>query len=144
SGAAKANSAETANAGSSPLVDRLAEDRWVRAIPTAGSDQRGPQFRWRHPSIGPVQWQTPDRAAQLRQALASDNPVIAANAAIFSARAGSTSNDGLTSERLAQVVRNARLKMPQRCAAAESLGLVRERDTAGTVQKLLDEFGRQA
>src|SRR5205085_3083235 len=52
-GAAKASSAEAASAGSSPLVDRLTEDRWVRAIPTAGSNQRGPQFRWRHPSIEP-------------------------------------------------------------------------------------------
>ena len=142
-GAAKANSAEAASASSSPLVDRLTEDRWVRAIPTAGSNSRGPQFRWRHPSIEPVQWQTADLAVQLRQALDNDNPVIAANAAIFSARVGSTSNDGLTSERLAQVVRNARLKMPQRCAAAESLGLVREPAAGRTVQKLLDEFGQQ-
>ena len=81
--------------------------------------------------------------AQLHQALESKNPAVAANAVIFAARAGAPSKGAPLSSQLAQIVGNAKLKLPQRCAAAESLGLLREKDTATTIQALLDEYAQQ-
>ncbi len=87
----------------------------------APAEQSQMGFRWHDPDLEEMLAQADDPEALLQEALTSNDPIMAANAAIVLGRSGSSE----VVPRLVETVRNRRLQMGMRLAAAEALGYVR-------------------
>jgi HEAT repeat protein len=127
---AAADSAPSAGAGA-PL---LADDGWIlpRVQP---EDSSAAALRWRHARLDAALASPPEERPDFAAALASDQPVVAANAAIMLARLGS----GEGSEVLVRTIRSRQVQPRLRLVAAEALGLVQQPSPAAELRKLLDE-----
>ncbi|HEV2971446.1 MAG TPA: HEAT repeat domain-containing protein [Pirellulales bacterium] len=138
------------DSGSAELAETIAAARGQAGAPlvaasisASGSQQgsqtaaTGGQHHWRHPALEKLMEQSPDRRFDLQRALASSDPIAAANAAILLARAGSSAGDA----ELVRAIRSSTTNLRQRCAAAEALADVRQPATVLQLQHLVDEFG---
>ena len=101
---------------------------WAAVPPTDPAEG----YRWRHTGLEAVIARQPDERPDFASLLASENDIVAANAAISLSRLG----DERGRELLVRTVRNPKLRVPLRAAAAEALaGFV---DTPATAE--LGEF----
>lgn len=108
----------------------LGSDRWIRTVAAA-------DYRWRQPAIEELLARRPAERPDLHAAL-GDGPVVSANAAICLARL----NDPAGAEQLAAAIRNSRLKLPLRLAAAEALGRLDDPAAKTMLGQLVDQYGR--
>ena len=113
-------------------------DGWAEAIKQAGRDARDADApRWRNRRLEDVLSRSRlDRKLLLSTIDGSDN-VAAANAAIALARLGDPSGE----KRLAATIRDGRLKLPLRLAAAEALGSLRSPSLVTTLRELIGQYG---
>jgi len=126
---------QPAPASASDPAPLLADDGWIRPRSRPEEDSTADTPRWRHARLDAVLAGPPESRPDLFTALVSEQPVIAANAAIALARLGS--GEGL--EVLERTVRCRELQPRLRHAAAEALSLVQEPSPAVALRKLLDE-----
>jgi HEAT repeat protein len=112
----------------------LADPNWVMAV---SSSDAPPRYRYRHPALEPL---VADGipATDLQDKLAAEESIVRTNAAIVLARAGEA---GVV-EILAEAARDRELKLPQRQAAIEAIGLATDSEAERIVRELLADYGR--
>jgi len=98
----------------------------------------GSTWRWCYPALGDLLSRPPGERPELRAALADENPIVAANAAIGLARLGD--NSGV--EHLVAAIRAPNLKLSIRRAAAEALGTLHDPSVVGRLRQLIAQYGR--
>lgn len=115
---------------------RLADDRWILSVDPKSQGSLPEAPRWRHLELD--EYLDPAQAAhgRLVSFLDDRDAVVAANAAILLGRL----RDGQASENLAAVIKNKNLKLPQRQAAAEALGQIRNPSPSQQIEALLAEL----
>jgi len=94
----------------------LASDAWILGVALKPGETPS-EYHFRHPELEQAATLSSNSRTALRTALTQPNSVVATNAAILLARQG----DDAVVPRLLAAVSDARLKMPLRRAAAESL-----------------------
>lgn len=129
---AKAGHSPASSAADQPL---LTDDGWIRPRNQPETTAAADSPRWRHAKLDAVIAGPPDSRPDFSAALASEQPVIAANAAIALSRLGS----GAGVDVLVRTVRSRELQPRLRHAAAEALGLIRQPSPAIVLRELLDE-----
>jgi HEAT repeat protein len=131
--AAKPDPAAVAKA--SPALN---QDVWIRTFPPPGSSANQPEYRWQNPAMYQMLGLPADEQPDLHAALASSEPIVAANAAIALSR----QHDAAGQQQLVRTVRNRDLKLPLRRAAAEALAHLDAPEVPAALQALETEYGR--
>ncbi|HEX7377172.1 MAG TPA: HEAT repeat domain-containing protein, partial [Pirellulales bacterium] len=130
--AAKKNAAQS-TATSAPLpLDRDGFN--AVSAPNPPSDG----YRWRDRQLEALVDVPADERPDLLAALTGNRPQASLNAAILLARAG----DGRGRARLLEAIRDRKARLPQRCAAAEALALLKEPSPVAELCELIDRFGQ--
>ncbi len=118
-----------------PSATGLGASVWTRRL--AGDKEAPSEFRWRYPSLDSLLG-TPEDAAPDWEALAEDpHPVVAANAAMAMVRLGRDA----PSAGLIAAVADPTLPFEMRCAAAESLGVIRTPEATDAIRELIGRYG---
>lgn len=120
-----------------PNEEILAQDAWVYGVSPSNPRGNQPGCRWRHAGLNVLLARPENERPDLHAALADQNAVVAANAAIALARRG----DPAGVEQLVAAVRADRARLPMRCAAAEALGGLNHELARLRVVELTDQFG---
>lgn len=107
---------------------------WAAVPPTNPTDG----YRWRHTGLEAVIARPPDERPDFASLLASENDIVAANAAISLARLG----DERARELLVRTARNPKLRVPLRAAAAEALAGCEHPPATADLGELLDRYGK--
>jgi len=134
-----ASAAAPTNDAEADAVLVLLEDKWSLEPTAAPGLPRAP-YRWRHAGLDEITAAPTDKRVDLAKFLASDDPVVGANAAILLAR----SQDSAADLQLVETVRDTALKLQLRCAAAEALGRPDSVLASIALAELLSDFGAEA
>jgi HEAT repeat protein len=125
-------------AGLSERWGALAEGRgWIQSPPRRAGDMGDPPTHWRFPNLDRCLESQPARRPDFRAALAENDAVVAANAAIALARLGDSAGAG----QLAAAVADRDLLLPMRCAAAEALGRLARPSPVEGLRQSIDRVG---
>lgn len=107
---------------------------WAAVPPTDPAEG----YRWRHISLEAVISRPPDERPDFASLVASEDDVVAANAAISLARLG----DERGRDVLIRSVRSPKLRVPLRAAAAEALAGFDHPPATAELGELLDRYGK--
>lgn len=116
----------------------LNQDVWIRTFPPPGPSARQPEYRWQNPAMYQMLALPAAEQPDLHAALASSEPIVAANAAIALSR----EHDPAGREQLVRAVRRRELKLALRRAAAEGLAALDEPSIPAALQGLVAEYGQ--
>ena len=113
------------------LLEWLSKSLWSRS--TRPLEEEESDYRWIYPSLEDLLSENAESRQLLRAHVNSDEPIVAANAAIELMRMG----DNSVAEQVAEAAGNGRLDIPLRCGAAETLG--RAPNGVALLSRLIDE-----
>lgn len=115
----------------------LAVDSWAPAVPTPELLADAALPRMRHAVLDEIFARPPSERPALADALADDNPLVAANAAIGLARWG----DQAAAPVLVRTVRSPQLKLSLRVAAIEALASLPASVATPALDSLMPDYG---
>jgi len=147
-------STDTAAAVVPPPVTLIQAD-WIVRVPPPGEQLPVDSLRWRHVAIEVLLAQPANSQPDFTQWLKHTSPVVAGNASIAAARAlakgpadagtadasPARGKESAVVAALEQTARNAELKLPQRRAAIEALGVLSPSEAQVVLLALVDQYG---